>query len=321
MAKNEQSFFRNPVLWSLSFLLILICYFSPALINHRATANPLPLNFSPFSLHQWSAPCQQRIAFEKQYLLTQQDKLQARVASSQDDILYIGGMLKKFKLPGWIIWLPLLESGYRSNAVSNAGAAGLWQLMPDTARRFGLTVSVGQDDRFDIEKSTTAALKYLSWLYTNFGKDWSLALAGYNAGELRVSKAQQKAKLMDYCDLQLPVETQRYVPRLIAMAEILAQMPSTLPTGNVPFLFHPKTVDLTSYGSVIHLEKAEDAWLLLKETPEDQVHVIDLNRHIMISSGSSALIPELINQTTSSAGSSTGLPVNKKRKSAKSVSK
>lgn len=271
------------VLSSQLLMFIVVCYFFTALIDHRATANSSPINLSPFFLHAWPEPCQHRITVEKDYLLTQQDKLQARVATSQDVILYIGASLKKFKLPAWIIWLPLLESGYRQNAVSNAGAAGLWQLMPDTARRFGLTVSALQDDRFDVDKSTVAALTYLRWLYEHFDHDWSLALAGYNAGEKRISSAQQKAKLNDFCELQLPAETQHYVPRLIAMSEILAQLPSTLPTGNVPFLFRPKTVDLGNIGPVVHLEMTGDRWLLPKETEQPQGTLLDMGNHTMMS--------------------------------------
>lgn len=169
----------------------------------------------------WPASCRLRIELERQYLLTQRVYLASRLQQSAPVIRYIGQELKKMRLPAWLVWLPLLESSYRSQAVSSAGAVGVWQLMPDTATRFGLAVSAGQDQRFLLDRSTQAALRYLQWLANYFSGDWALALAGYNAGERRIKLAQEKAQQIAYCDLVLPTETQHYVPRLLALMDII----------------------------------------------------------------------------------------------------
>lgn len=179
---------------------------------------------------------------------------------------YIGKELKRFNLPEWLIWLPLLESGYRSQAVSPAGAVGLWQLMPDTARRFGLVVSATQDDRYDVSKSTQAALRYLAWLQMHFNGDWALVLAAYNAGENTIDTAQHKAKLDDYCDLMLPEETQHYVPRFIAMATLLRNSRASFPTGSVPQFMKPQTIDLSARPELVRASRSvsPDRWVIPK---------------------------------------------------------
>ncbi len=115
----------------------------------------------------------------------------------------------------------LVESGGRADALSPKGARGLWQLMPDTARRYGLRVDDMQDDRIDLFRATDAAAQYLRDLYLRFG-DWKLALAAYNTGEANVGNAITKAHTQDFDQLVrlrlLPLETRNYVPRILAVA-------------------------------------------------------------------------------------------------------
>lgn len=127
--------------------------------------------------------------------------------------------------PGIAAALIMVESGGRANALSSKGARGLWQLMPDTARRYGLRVDGTLDERLDLIKASTAAAQYLHDLYVRFG-DWQLALAGYNAGEGNVSFAILKAHTQDFgrlSDLRmLPLETREYVPRVLGKVSFLA---------------------------------------------------------------------------------------------------
>ena len=120
------------------------------------------------------------------------------------------------KIPPELVWLAEVESGFDRRAVSPAGAAGMFQLMPDTAKRFGLSLWP-RDQRYQPEPSATASAQYLKYLHDRF-KDWRLALAAYNAGEGRVQKLLDRYKTDSYDGIagHLPAETQMYVPRVEA---------------------------------------------------------------------------------------------------------
>ncbi|MDD8031352.1 MAG: LysM peptidoglycan-binding domain-containing protein [Acidobacteriota bacterium] len=128
--------------------------------------------------------------------------------------------LKKAGLPEELSWLPLIESGFKSRALSRARALGLWQFIASTGYRYGLKRDRFIDERMDPIKSTQAAIKYLTELHDFFG-DWTTAIAAYNCGEMRVQnviRAQKIDYLDNFWDLfaNLPYETARYVPRFIA---------------------------------------------------------------------------------------------------------
>jgi len=133
---------------------------------------------------------------------------------------YILSELKKAGLPAELSWLPLIESGFTSNALSIARALGLWQFIPSTGYKFGLKRDKYIDERMDFEKSTKAAIAYLKELHQIFG-DWSTVLAAYNCGEgkvLQVIREQNINYLDNFWDLyeRLPRETARYFPRFLA---------------------------------------------------------------------------------------------------------
>lgn len=131
-------------------------------------------------------------------------------------------------LPVELACLPLVESAFEPQAISPAGAAGIWQLMPGTARDFGLKVTDTVDERFDVQKSTDAATAYLAYLYRFFDGNWPLAIAAYNCGEGTMKKALAGSScttldgLTAYCrrvesdSRPLKEETLRYVPQLTA---------------------------------------------------------------------------------------------------------
>lgn len=129
-------------------------------------------------------------------------------------------------MPLELALLPVVESAYQPFAYSHGRAAGLWQFIPGTARRFGLKIDWWYDGRRDIEASTTAALDYLEALHKRFDGDWLLALAAYNSGEGTVSKAirnnKRRGKGITFWDLKLPRETEGYVPKLLAISSIVA---------------------------------------------------------------------------------------------------
>ena len=122
-------------------------------------------------------------------------------------------------VPSNLAAVMVVESGGNPLALSPKGARGLWQLMPDTARRYGLTVNPERDDRLDPEKSTVSAARYLRDLYLQFGS-WPLALAAYNTGEENVQRAIARSHSREFQLLSLlrylPAETRHYVPAVLA---------------------------------------------------------------------------------------------------------
>ena len=137
----------------------------------------------------------------------------------------IVAQLQEAGLPEQLSWLPLVESGFKDRALSTARALGLWQFIASTGYRYGLDRSNWVDERMDPEKSTKAALAYLTALHDLFG-DWLTALAAYNCGEHNVLRQINNSKvsyLDQFWDLysRLPSETRRYVPRFLATLAIL----------------------------------------------------------------------------------------------------
>ena len=129
-------------------------------------------------------------------------------------------MLRESGLPEELSWLPLVESGFKTRALSSARALGMWQFISSTGSRYGLSRSQWIDERMDPARSTAAAIGYLTDLHGMFG-DWMTALAGYNCGEHRVMsviRQQENGYLDRFWDLfgALPWETARYVPRFLA---------------------------------------------------------------------------------------------------------
>ncbi len=128
-------------------------------------------------------------------------------------------ILKEYNIPDDFKYLALIESGLQ-NVTSPAGAKGFWQLMPETAKEYGLEVNKNVDERYNIEKSTVAACKYLLEAKAIFG-NWTLSAAAYNAGKNGIAKKIAAQKVDDYYDLLLNDETARYLPRIVAVKEIL----------------------------------------------------------------------------------------------------
>jgi membrane-bound lytic murein transglycosylase D len=139
---------------------------------------------------------------------------------------FIRQRLQQAHMPQELAWLPLIESGFTTRALSPKRALGLWQFIPSTGYRFGLQRDVWVDERMDPILATDAALAYLKELHQLFG-DWSTAVAAYNCGEANVAQAIRRQRV-DYLDSFwdlfpiLPYETARYVPRFMATLQILS---------------------------------------------------------------------------------------------------
>jgi soluble lytic murein transglycosylase-like protein len=153
-------------------------------------------------------------------------------------------ILRNRGVPANLSAVILVESGGQESALSTRGARGLWQLMPGTARRYGLRVSEFEDERLDPQKSTDAAARYLHDLFTQFA-DWKLALAAYNAGEGRIGSAQLRSHVTEFDQLsmlhRLPAETAEYVPRVFAAMQSLRQpvADAATPVARGSILFAP----------------------------------------------------------------------------------
>ena len=128
-------------------------------------------------------------------------------------------ILAKYGVPDDFKYLAVIESSL-VNAVSPAGARGVWQFMPETAREKGIEVSETVDERYHLEKSTEAACKYLLSAKEKLGS-WTLAAASYNGGMSGVSSQMQFQQVDNYYDLLLNDETSRYVFRILALKEIM----------------------------------------------------------------------------------------------------
>lgn len=137
-----------------------------------------------------------------------------------------GKILSEEGVPLALLAIARVESNFNPLALSPKGALGLWQLMPETARRYGLRVDAGRDERLDAEKSTRAAARYLRDLHAQFGS-WDLALAGYNAGEDVVERAIKRSKTRNFNLLaqagMLPLETRNYVPAVLSAMDAIRE--------------------------------------------------------------------------------------------------
>ncbi len=143
---------------------------------------------------------------------------------------YLGYLIERIQardLPAELLLVPIVESAFRPFAYSHARAGGLWQFKPGTAETFGVRMNWWYDGRRDVVDGTEAALDYLSYLHDFFDGDWTLAIAAYNAGEGRVRRAilanERRDEPTDFWHLDLPQQTERYVPRLLALKRIMEQ--------------------------------------------------------------------------------------------------
>lgn len=201
-------------------------------------------------------------------------RLERFLARGQQYKEIVQNTLYENDLPEELYYLAMIESGYQNHARSTAQAVGVWQFISGTAARYGLRVDQYVDERKDPIRSTEAASKYLRDLYNVFGS-WHLAMAAYNAGEIRILRAIFKARTRNFWELVeakvLPRETAEYVPKFIAMV-LVAQNPEkySLPL-NENILSYPslKAIEVPGSLTLDNLAKIAgiNAELLMKVNP------------------------------------------------------
>lgn len=166
-----------------------------------------------------------RVEAELKWFVKHPEYLERVFSRAQRYLPFIVSELESRDLPYELALLPVVESAFDPFAYSHGRAAGLWQMIPGTARRFGVTQNWWYDGRRDAIDSTLAALDYLEYLHGLMDGDWHHAIASYNSGEGNVLKAvkrnRAKQKPTDYWNLSLSRETSAYVPRLLALVELV----------------------------------------------------------------------------------------------------
>ncbi len=164
-----------------------------------------------------------REAFEREFyqFLDNKGLLTILVKRYEKFLNVVSEELDKTAMPSDLIYLAIAESYLNPRAVSKASAGGLWQFVKDTGKREGLFIDEQIDERYSVTRSTRCALGYLNKLHAEFG-DWFVAMAAYNAGEARLKEIIQNQNTKDFFEMFLPEETERYVYRVAALKEILA---------------------------------------------------------------------------------------------------
>lgn len=175
--------------------------------------------------YKMQQPFNPRIDVQKGWFSSRQSYIERLTARASRYLYHTVSEAERRGIPTELALLPIIESSYDPAATSNASAAGLWQFIPSTGRIYGLNQGVNYDGRRDVIESTRAAYDFLTTLYNQFGS-WELALAAYNAGPGRIQRAidanAAQGLPTDYWSLRLPTETMNYVPRFMAVAQVIA---------------------------------------------------------------------------------------------------
>lgn len=160
--------------------------------------------------------------FDKEFLLSSNNLYQFYLYVKRYPVYipYIEEKLKEAGIPNDFKYLPIAESALRDDVVSSAWAGGIWQFMPETAKRYGLRVDEYVDERYHFEKATDAAIRYIWDLYDIFW-DWALVAAAYNRWENGLQRDMKQQGIHNYYDLYLNEETSRYVFRILAIKYVM----------------------------------------------------------------------------------------------------
>jgi len=170
-------------------------------------------------------PDNKEVAKWRDYYLSHPKFMMTISKRAEPFLYYIVEEIEKRNMPLELALLPIVESSYIPYGVSHMSATGLWQFMPVSAERFNIEQNWWYDGRRDIAESTRGALEYFQFFHDSFEGDWLNAVAAFNSGEGRVGRAIKKNKKAnlgtDFWSLNLPNETTHFVPKLLAIADIL----------------------------------------------------------------------------------------------------
>ena len=173
----------------------------------------------------FDVPERARLISQRNWYAKHENYLDRVARRAEPFLYYIVQELEKNNMPIELALLPIVESAFDPFAYSHGRASGMWQFVPNTGKRFGMKQNWWYDGRRDVVASTEGAIAYLKYLNRYFDGDWLLALAAYNSGEGRVRRAMKsnarKNKPTDFWSLDLPKETRDYVPKLLALADII----------------------------------------------------------------------------------------------------
>ena len=201
-----------------------------------------------------------RIAIQRNWYLKHPEYMQRFTKRARPFLFYITEQIEQRDMPLELALLPIVESAFDPFAYSHGRAAGMWQFIPGTARRFGMSQTWWYDGRRDVIASTQGALDYLAYLNTMFDGNWLHALAAYNSGEGRVMRAIQRneraGKPTDFWSLDLPRETRAYVPKLLALADLLKNQEKY--SYNWPVVENVEVIKTLDIGSQVDLACAAD---------------------------------------------------------------
>ena len=177
---------------------------------------------SGFAMRDLNSPL---VARHEQWYANRPDYVARMTERARRYLYYITSEVERRGMPSEIALLPMIESAFNPGAYSTARASGIWQFIPSTGKNFGMEQNWWYDGRRDIVSATNGALDYLQKLHNMFG-DWELALAAYNWGEGAVQRAQARNRKrglpVNYTSLKMPKETRSYVPKLLAVKNIVA---------------------------------------------------------------------------------------------------
>lgn len=239
-----------------------------------------------------------RIDHQRLWFATRGRSIEIMSERSSPYMYYIVESLEARNMPLELALLPMIESAYNPLAYSRSHAAGLWQFIPSTGRHFKLKQTHWYDARRDVLASTQAALDYLEYLHNMFDGDWLLALAAYNAGEGTVGRAIKRniARNLptNYWNLNLPAETQAYVPKLLAVSQLIsapdAYKIALSPIANEPYFTQiplKQQMDITRLAKLANI--TEDDLLQLNPAYKQGI-TFDGPKHLLVPLDSAELL-------------------------------